>query len=74
MGAEILLECEDGSSKLVRKWLKDSRVKVMERPTQNPDLHLIGNLWMGVKIKVQAEMPTNWTLLGGMDRNYREML
>ena len=48
---------------VVAKWLKDNKVKVLERPEQNPDLNPIDNLWTELKKCVRARRPTNLTQL-----------
>ena len=51
------------TSKVVAKWLKDNKVKVLEWPTQNPDLNPIENLWAELKKRVRAKRPINLTQL-----------
>ena len=51
------------TSKVVAKWLKDNKVKVLEWPAQIPDLNPIENLWAELKKHVRARRPTNLTQL-----------
>ena len=45
------------------KWLKDNKVKVLEKPSQSPDPNPIENLWAELKKRVQAMRLTNFTQL-----------
>ena len=45
------------------KWLKDNNVKVLEWPSQSPDLNPIENLLAELKKLVQARRPTILTQL-----------
>ena len=49
------------TSKILAKL--DNKVKVLERPSQRPDLNPIEHLWAELKKRVRARRPTNLTQL-----------
>ena len=51
------------TSKVVAKCLKDNKVKVLEWPSQIPDLNPEEHLWAELKKRVRARMPLNLTQL-----------
>ena len=51
------------TSKVVAKWLKDNKVKVLEWPSQNPGLNPIENLWAELIKRVRARKPAKLTQL-----------
>ena len=51
------------TSKVVEKWLKDNKFKVVEWPSQSPDLNSIENVLAELKKHVRARRHTNLTQL-----------
>ena len=47
------------TSLLAKNYLQKSKVKVIDRPAQSPDLNPIKNLWGELKQRVHARKPSN---------------
>ncbi len=57
------------TAKATKKWLKKKHIKVLECPSQSPDLNPIENLWMKLKIRIAKHQPRN---LNELERIYKE--
>ena len=47
------------TAKIVKKWLQDNQINVLEWPCQTPDLNPIENVWHKLKTQVKQRNPKN---------------
>ncbi len=58
------------TTKATKEWLKKKHIKVLEWPSQSPNLNPIDNLWRELKFRVAKRQPRN---LNDLERMCKEV-